>query len=100
MYEQGASLKNHLVRSAFVPSECKVHEKFKEQQAVKRSLGKPRDNCISCQAGLDPALCDSQGAVYSIRCKFCDEEHIGETKRTVRAIIGEHHAQARNNQFV
>ena len=97
VYKQGASLKNHLVRSAFVPSKCKVHEKFKEQQqAVKRSRGKPRDDCISCQAGLDPALCDSQGAVYSIRCKFCDEEYIGETKRTVRARIGEHHAQARN----
>ena len=53
IYTQGSTLKHHLVRSTFVQATCKVHEKYEEQQKEgERSRGKPRDDCLSCRAGL------------------------------------------------
>ena len=34
--------------------------------------------------------------VYSLECKLCGEEYVGETRRTMRARLGEHHFQVRN----
>ena len=98
VYSQGTTLKKHFVRSAFSPHSCTVHKKFeRQQQEQHRSRGKPRDDCISCQSGLQPTTCDAQGIVYSLKCQLCGAEYIGETKRTARSRIREHHAQARNN---
>ena len=97
IYTQGSTLKHHLVRSAFVQATCKVHEKYEEQQRTgKRSRGKPRDDCLSCRAGLQQIMCDQKNIVYSLECRLCGAEYVGETKRTARARMSEHHAQARN----
>ena len=97
IYTQGSTFKHHLVRSAFVQATCKVHEKFEEQQKTgKRSRGKPPDDCLSCRAGLQQIMCDQKNIVYSLECRFCGAEYVGETKRTARARMSEHHAQACN----
>ena len=97
IYQPARNLKSHLVRSAFIPPTCSVHQKFEEQQMrEKRTRGKPRDDCISCQSGLKGSTCDRRGVVYLLICKLCNEEYIGETARTPRARLGEHHFQARN----
>ena len=97
VYRQGTSLKRQLVRSAFAPPSCKIHALFlQQQQAAKRSRGKPRNDCLSCQAGLRRTSCDAKGVVYSLKCQLCDAEYVGETKRTARARIMEHHMHARN----
>ena len=94
---QGRSLKDRLIRSALTPKTCPVHEEFQRQQnATKRSRGKPRDDCISCLAGLDPSKCSQLNTVYALHCSFCGEEYIGETRRSVRKRLGDHHLQARN----
>ena len=94
---QGRSLKDRLIRSALTPKTCPVREEFQRQQnATKRSRGKPRDDCISCLAGLDPSKCSQLNTVYALQCSFCGEEYIGETRRSVRKRLGEHHLQARN----
>ena len=99
VYTQGANLKRQLVRSAFVPQTCRVRRRYLEQQqSTQRRRGKPRDDCISCQAGLKDSKCEAKGVVYSLQCKLCGELYIGETKRTARARISEHHAQARTRQ--
>ena len=98
-YNQAQNLKDRLVRSALSPKVkvCKVHEKFVEQQQRERKKrGKPRDDCISCKAGLDGGTCDIEGAVYCLKCNVCGEEYVGETRRVIRARVGEHHMQARN----
>ena len=98
VHERGRSLKDQLVRSAFSPRTCSTHELFVEQQsrAKKKTRGRPRDDCIACQAGLKPGRCAQKHVVYSLECKLCGEEYVGETRRTVRARLGEHHFQARN----
>ena len=99
VYTQGKSLKQTLVRSALLPKsrKCEVHQRFVEQQNQrKKSRGKPRDDCISCKVGVDERFCDREGAVYSLKCKLCSEEYVGETQRAIRTRIGEHHMQARN----
>ena len=42
-------------------------------------------------------MCDQKNIVYSLECRLCSAEYVGETKRTARARMSEHHAQARNN---
>ena len=96
-YKHGASIQEKLVRSALLPRTCTVHDKFLEQRNLeKRPRGKPRDDCTSCKAGLDPKLCDRQGAVYLLTCRLCSEEYVGESHRAIRTRIAEHHMQARN----
>ena len=62
----------------------------------KKPRGRPRDDCIACQAGLKPGRCAQKHVVYSLESKLCGEEYVGETRRRVRARLGEHHFQARN----
>ena len=67
VYGQAPNLKQRLVRSALLPSGCTIHDKFvEEQQQSKRRPGRPREDCISCRAGLKEAHCDWQFAVYSL----------------------------------
>ena len=99
VYHQRGSIKDQLVRSAFLPATCKVHQLFEEQEKKKkRTRGKPRDDCISCRSGLQPKECEKREVVYSLQCDICQEEYVGETKRAIRARIGEHHFAARNRQ--
>ena len=98
-FDQVLNLEDRLVRSALAPKVkvCKVHEKYVEQRQRKRKKhGKPRDDSISCKAGLDGGTCDIEGAVYCLKSNVCGEEYVGETQRVIRARIGEHHMQARN----
>ena len=97
VYRQNGSLKNRLVRSAWSKPSCSVHQKYVEQEnRIKRSRGKPRDDCLACLSGLEEHQCGVKGTVYLLKCKLCDEEYIGESARTIRARLGEHHFQARN----
>ena len=96
VYEQSASLKGKLVRSALLPARCTVHDKFEEQQRKeKRQRGKPRDDCISCQAGIRKEDCETKGAIYLLKCTLCFEEYVGESQRPIRTRLQEHHADAR-----
>ena len=95
-YSQAPSLKQMLVRSALVPVGCMIHEKFLEQQQrEKKRPGKPRDDCISCQAGIKTTECDKKGAIYLLACNLCSEEYIGESQRTIRTRLLEHQSDAR-----
>lgn len=95
VYSHAPSLKNRLVRSPLLPKSCAIHDKFLAEQEIKRR-GKPRDDCISCQAGLKSSECDRRGGVYLLKCTICSEEYVGETQRTIRARLQEHHFNARN----
>ena len=95
VYEQGNSLKKQLVRSAFRKPTCSVHDAFLEQERGKKKRGRPRNDCISCQAGLPEHKFNKQGVIYLLKCNICGEEYEGETRRTLRTRIGEHHQQAR-----
>ena len=95
-YDRAQTLKSMLVRSALVPTGCVVHEKYAEQQQRERKRrGKPRDDCISCQAGIRERDCEKKGAVYLLKCKFCPEEYVGESQRSIRTRLQEHQADAR-----
>ena len=99
IYHQQGNIKDRLVKSAFLPTTCKVHQQFVEQEnRTKRMRGKPRDDCISCRSGLQPQDCDKREVVYAMKCDICQEEYVGETKRVIRARVGEHHFAARNRQ--
>ena len=99
VYEQGANLKRILTRSPYSKPECAVHRKYVEQQGLnKRPRGKPRDDCITCQCGINSEKCDERGVVYLLKCEICGDEYVGESARTVRARVGEHHFQARNRR--
>ena len=77
---------------------CEVHERFVQQQnAAKRSRGKPRDDCITCRAGLSDRECDRTDTVYLMKCSLRGE-HVGETSRKLRERTAEHHFQARNRK--
>ena len=45
---------------------------------------------------LEAKRMGQRGVVYQLLCKVCGEEYVGETARTPRARLGEHHFQARN----
>ena len=97
VHTRSGNIKDRLVRSAFVPRSCQTHQRYLEQQEAEgRPRGRPRDDCLSCQAGLQGTKCESKGVVYSLECRLCGSEYVGETKRTARARIAEHHAHARN----
>ena len=97
VYEESRSLERMLVRSAFRPPTCEVHGKYvKQQNKERRGRGKPMDDCVSCQAGLSPHMCDRLGTVYLLTCKLCGQEYVGESHRKLRERVKEHHAQARN----
>ena len=99
VYEQGRSLQKRLSRSAYRKTSCTVHDQYVEQERMtKRSRGKPRNDCISCQCGVSPDKCDQQGVVYSLKCNICGDEYVGESVRTIRARTSEHHLQARNRK--
>ena len=98
-YNQSPSIKNILVRSALLPKGCTVHNKYiEQQQREKKRPGKPRDDCISCQAGLERALCDQRFCVYSLTCKLCQDEYVGESQRAIRKRMLEHQADARKRK--
>ena len=80
------------MRSALLPNYCIVHEKYLEQQQGTKRRGRPRDDCLACQAGLSSSLCDQKGVVYWLECIVCNEECIGESQQAIRRGIGEHHA--------
>ena len=61
IYEHAYSIKKTLVRSALVPNHCIVHEKYLEQQQGTKRRGRPRDDCLACQAGLSSSLYDQKG---------------------------------------
>ena len=99
VYGQAPTLKQRLVRSALLPSGCTIHDKFvEEQQQSKRRPDSPREDCISCPAGLKETLCDWQFAVYSLTCTICSKEYIGETQMPIRARVQEHFADIRNRR--
>ena len=99
VYHRPRSLQRILIRSAFVSPTCEVHERFVQQQnAAKRSRGKPRDDCITCRAGLSDRECDRTDTVYLMKCSLCDEHYVGETSRKLRERTAEHHFQARNRK--
>ena len=96
-YNQAATLKDRLVRSALLPKTCPTRDRFLEQEnREKKKPGKPRDDCLSCQAGIRASDCDKRGVIYSLRCNFCGEEYIGESQRPLRTRLKEHQLQARN----
>ena len=96
-YVRPATLTRRLIQSNLSPRHCAVHEKFVEEytQEQKRR-GKPRNDCISCQAGVKEEYCDKRGAIYLLKRVFCSEEYIGETQRPLRIWLQEHQLQARN----
>ena len=95
-YKQGPSLKKRLVRSALLPTTCRTHDRYEEQQQrEKKQRGKPCDDCVSCQAGIKPKDCDKKGAVYLLTCRLCSNEYVGETQRKVRTRLLEHQLDAR-----
>ena len=97
VYTKGQNIKQQLVRSALFPKKCTTREKFQEQQSLgKRLRGKPRDDCVSCLAGLHGNACEIRGAVYSLTCDECGAQYIGETQRPLKLRIKEHHLQAKN----
>ena len=97
VYEQGGNLKNRLVRSAWRKPTCYVRQRFLEQEnASKRSRGRPKDDCMSCLSGLKESECALTNAVYLLTCNVCGEQCIGETARKLRLRLGEHHFKARN----
>ena len=99
VYGQAPNLKQRLVRSALLPSGCTIHDKFvEEQRQSKRRPGRPREDCISCRAGLKETHCDRQFAVYSLTCTICSKEYIGETQRPIRARVQEHFTDTRNRR--
>ena len=99
VYGQAPNLKQRLVRSVLLPSGCTIHDKFvEEQRQSKRRPGRPREDCISCRAGLKETHCDRQFAVYSLTCTICSKEYIGETQRSIRARVQEHFTDTRNRR--
>ena len=73
-----------------------VHDRFLEQeQREKKRQGKPCDDCISCQAGIEGSDFDKQGVIYLLTCRICSEEYVGESQRAIRTRLSEHHADAR-----
>ena len=97
VYEESRTLERMLVRSAFRPPTCEVHGKcVKQQNRERRGRGKPMDDCVSCQAGLPPHMCDLLGTVYLLTCKLYGQEYVGESHRKLRERVNEHHAQFRN----
>ena len=99
VYKQAPNLKQRLVRSALQPTGCTVHDKFiEEKQWLKRRPGRPREDCISCRAGLNELHCDRKFAIYLLACTICSREYVGETQRPVRARIQEHYADTKNKK--
>ena len=95
-YSSSPNLKKNLVRSALHPGGCIVHARFVEQQErEKKRRGKPYDDCISCQAGLQGHDCDKKFTIYWMKCKFCSKEYVGESQRPIRTRLHEHQADGR-----
>ena len=42
--------------------------------------------------------CDTNGIVYYIKCKRCNQEYIGQTGRTLAKRFGEHRGYVNNNK--
>ena len=96
---QAPNLKQRLARSALLPSGCTIHDKFvEERRQSKRRPSRPREDCISCRAGLKETHCDRQCAVYSLTCTICSKECIGETQRPIRARVQEHFVDTRKRR--
>ena len=47
--------------------------------------------CRACDAGITSGQCMSKNVVYSVFCALCEAEYVGETERTVRDRLTEHH---------
>ena len=74
-----------------------THEKFLEQPQREKKIrpGKPRDNCISCQAGIKTRDCDKKDVIYLSVCKLSSEEYVEECQRMIQMRLQEHYLDAR-----
>ena len=96
-FSQATNVKEKLVRSALLPKTCAVRERFRNQQAqTKKVRGKPCNDCVSCQAGIQNGDCERRGTVYVLKCGICGDEYVGESQRALRTRLQEHVNQARN----
>lgn len=84
-WKGGTSLRQKLVRSAFLPVPCPA--------------GGRQCNC--CEAGLR-GKCHTKNVVYRLDCKACPKDvsfYVGETRRAVRLRYNEHLRDAKNNRL-
>ena len=56
-------------------------------------------SCNTCQASVSPLQCFTKNVVYSIKCRHCSAEYIGETGRTIRTRIAEHCSRSSSAVF-
>jgi len=99
VYEHCPNIKDMVVRSALNPAICSVSEQIEQASCAKPRRGRPRKQCMSCQAGLNQTECDTAGVVYSVKCAICKQEYIGETLRCPRERFKEHQEQGRNRRL-
>jgi len=83
------------VASALQPPDCTVTKEIDRRKTGPKRRGRPMADCMACSSGLEPRLCDEAGIIYTFRCVFCREPYIGETGRSFRQRIEEHHVKAR-----
>jgi len=83
VYEHSRNLADKLTRSALSPTECTVTAKKQQENQGRRRRGRPRSDCITCKSGLNPTDCDKTNAIYTMKCKLCKDDYIGESKRRV-----------------
>ena len=62
-----------------------------------RVVGRSTQLKWSLQRRLKDSLnpMDEAGVVYAVKCKDCSNEYVGETARTARVRLAEHHSHAR-----
>ncbi len=56
-------------------------------------------SCVTCLSSNIPQQCYTKNVVYSIKCRFCSVEYIGETGRTIRSRIIEHCSRSSSAVF-
>jgi hypothetical protein len=69
------------------------------QFRLKYETQKCPPNCIACVTASRPGRCFTKNAVYKIQCLVCHHVYIGQTGRTMRSRIAEHHSQMASHVY-
>ena len=56
-------------------------------------------NCVFCANASKNDSCMTKMCVYSIQCRLCEAEYIGETQRTMRSRLKEHVSVTSSNVY-
>ena len=82
VFKRGRTLKEHLVRTKMLPTECNAHV----------------SKCYLCMlhGKGECKECMTKSVVYMMKCNLCNEEYVGESGRLMRVRTWEHYKSVIN----